>query len=308
MVPGGALLELPEGVEIRSPTGLRTDTLANGDTKIEEDVEIPLPAGTRLTLPADTSIRFARNARVPLTAGDAIALENGRTPRLPAAAEIVLPPKSLVGGSSQFARTPFIASFQAGWLRLNLATVHIYYGSEAPAALRRRAEEICRLTELRAGRAESDQDSDADAFFIALGDFNLAAPGDATMAALRSNGFDIPEPLQHIPGSNVRQDKFYDQIALWTGTSRRRRGVARIRPYRAGVFDFFDVVYRTDEEAVYRPYMGKPDAPGEQYVSYDRWRTYQMSDHLPMWVELHIDFADAYLEDAQAAVTARLEG
>jgi hypothetical protein len=33
-----------------------------------------------------------------------------------------------------------------------------------------------------------------------------------------------------------------------------------------------------------------------------------MSDHLPMWVELHIDFADAYLKDAQAAVTARLEG
>lgn len=25
------------------------------------------------------------------------------------------------------------------------------------------------------------------------------------------------------------------------------------------------------------------------------WRTYQMSDHFPMWVELKVDFADTYL-------------
>jgi len=25
------------------------------------------------------------------------------------------------------------------------------------------------------------------------------------------------------------------------------------------------------------------------------WRTFQMSDHLPLWVELQIDFSDAYL-------------
>jgi hypothetical protein len=25
------------------------------------------------------------------------------------------------------------------------------------------------------------------------------------------------------------------------------------------------------------------------------WRTFQMSDHLPMWVELKIDYSDDYL-------------
>lgn len=30
------------------------------------------------------------------------------------------------------------------------------------------------------------------------------------------------------------------------------------------------------------------------YQSY--WRIHQMSDHLPMWVELKIDFSDAYLK------------
>jgi hypothetical protein len=29
---------------------------------------------------------------------------------------------------------------------------------------------------------------------------------------------------------------------------------------------------------------------------YRQWRTFQMSDHLPMWVEIGIDFSDAYLE------------
>ena len=27
------------------------------------------------------------------------------------------------------------------------------------------------------------------------------------------------------------------------------------------------------------------------------WRTYQMSDHLPMWIELKTDFGEEYLKD-----------
>jgi hypothetical protein len=29
------------------------------------------------------------------------------------------------------------------------------------------------------------------------------------------------------------------------------------------------------------------------------WRTYHMSDHLPMWIELRSDFSDRYLENIQ---------
>jgi len=36
----------------------------------------------------------------------------------------------------------------------------------------------------------------------------------------------------------------------------------------------------------------------KQIASYylTKWRTFQMSDHLPLWVELKIDFSDQYLE------------
>ncbi len=305
-VEGGARLRLPAGQRLVSPSGLRTGTLASGATKLEQDVEIALPDGTQLTLPPGTVLRFAANARVPLTADRAIALEAGESPMLPAAAEIVLPPNSVVGGPEQFARTPYIVSFQAGWLKINLATVHILYGTGS-VGVAQRTEEIRRLTELLAGRARNDSDSDADAYFIALGDFNIVGPGHMTMEALTSNGFEIPLPLQHVPGSNVAKDKFYDQIALWMEPSRRRRRYTSIRTYRAGVFDYYDVVYRSDEEAVYRPFMRKPDSD-EFYASYSAWRTYQMSDHLPMWLELHIDFTDEYLQEVDTELGARLGG
>ncbi len=303
-VDGGAQLELPTGQVLTSPTGLKTGRLRSGRTKVAEDVEVPLPDGTKILLPPGSSVRFAKNAVVPITAEDGIDIEATASPTLPEAAEIVLPPNSLVGGAQQFARTPFIASFQAGWLKINLATVHIYYGSGA-VGIERRTEEIRRLTALLADRAKSDSDSDADSYFIALGDFNIVGPEHETMGALRTNDFVIPEPLQNVPGSNVRQDKFYDQIALWTGESRRRKTYTHIVPCRAGVFDFFDSVYRTDEEDTYRPFMRKPDSD-ESYSSYAKWRTYQMSDHLPMWVELRIDFTEEYLDEVEAEVQTHL--
>lgn len=304
-VEGGAQLELPAGEVITSPTGLRTDTLASGQTKIEEEVEIALPEGTKVVLPQGATIRFADNARVPITADDAIEIEQSSTPTLPEAAEIVLPPNSVVGGPQQFARTPFVACFQAGWLKINLAIVHIYFGSGA-TGLERRKDEIRRLTKLLADRAKSDSDSDADAYFIALGDFNIKHPEHDTMEALLTNDFVIPEPLQALPGSNVNQDRFYDQIALWDGESSRRKTYTRIIPYRAGVFDFYDTVYTEDEEDIYHPFMKKPDSD-EFYASYRAWRTRQMSDHLPMWVELRVDFTDAYLDEVASDLEAEIE-
>lgn len=304
-IEGGAEFELPDGERLISPTGLRTDVLSSGQTKISEDAEIPIPPGSKLVLPHGSTLYFAKNARVPVTAENGIDIEDTHTPTLPEAAEIVLPPNSIQGGPQQFARTPFIASFQAGWLKINLATVHIYYGSGA-TGLDRRKEEIRRLTALLSDKAKSDIDSDADSYFIALGDFNIVGPEDETMDALKTNDFVIPDPLQNIPGSNVKQDKFYDQIALWMGESSRRTNYTRIIPYRAGVFDYFDVVYRSDEEAIYRPYMKKPGTD-DDYASYASWRTHQMSDHLPMWVELHVDFTDDYLADVELEIKGNIQ-
>jgi hypothetical protein len=75
----------------------------------------------------------------------------------------------------------------------------------------------------------------------------------------------------------------------------------------AGVFDYYKTVYRatTEEEEIYKPYMpqayeekdGEPRSRRGKTIYYrSYWRTHQMSDHLPMWVELKIDYSDEYLQ------------
>lgn len=50
-------------------------------------------------------------------------------------------------------------------------------------------------------------------------------------------------------------------------------------------------VYRLEDEATYAD--ERAEKPGR---SFKDWRTYRMSDHLPMWIELGIDDTDAYLD------------
>ncbi|MGB0714059.1 MAG: endonuclease/exonuclease/phosphatase family protein [Gammaproteobacteria bacterium] len=303
----GVKLELPEGTNITTPDDLPHKE-ANGKTKLKKEQEVELPPGTKMELPAGAYLRFAPNSVVTLNDQGGVNLGEGRERHLPEHTEVVLPPKSVVGGPQQFSRTPFIASFQAGWLKLNLATVHIYYG-KGETGLTRRKEEIRRLTKMLANRAKSDKDSDAESYFIALGDFNIVSRDHDTMDALNTNDFMVPEALQSLPGSNVDKSKWYDQIAVWMGESTRTANYTRVMAYRAGVFDFFETVFTEEERDEYAPLMRKTDSE-ELYSksSYKNWRTFQMSDHLPMWVELHIDFSKEYLEDVERDLGAIIEG
>jgi hypothetical protein len=63
---------------------------------------------------------------------------------------------------------------------------------------------------------------------------------------------------------------------------------------RAGVFDYYEHVYRDADEPAFHPVWTKTKARG-----FREWRTYQMSDHLPMWAEFRIDNADAHLKEVR---------
>ena len=224
------------------------------------------------------------------------------------AGELVLPAiETKVDGKverkpvQQVARTPYTAGFKAGWTTFQLATVHILYGkaeAEDPA----RVEEIKQVATFLAQRA--DEPGRFARNLVLLGDFNIFAPTDATMKALTDNGWVVPEALQGIPGSNVPKDKTYDQIAVrpvrdwfeWTG--------------KAGVLDFYESVFRDEDRELYAEAMGpayetnakgKPrDEKGKKAYYRTYWRTFQMSDHLPMWVEVRIDYSKEYLDGLRA--------
>jgi len=89
--------------------------------------------------------------------------------------EIVLPDKKLIDGK-QFARTPFFVSFQAGWFKFDICTVHIYYGTDTGKGLERRIAEIDSIAGFLAARAKEDAGN-----FIVLGDFNIISPEHQTM-------------------------------------------------------------------------------------------------------------------------------
>lgn len=155
--------------------------------------------------------------------------------------EIVLP-----GARRQFARTPFTVGFEVLGSSLQLCTTHVYYGAARAVAPRRLAE-IRGVAEWLAARVR-----EASAWspnVCLLGDFNIFRRTDVTYGAIVDAGFVVPEALQAVPGSNVPKNKLHDQMALLEGATLACTG-------RAGVFDFFECVYRERDEAQYALGMG----------------------------------------------------
>ena len=207
------------------------------------------------------------------------------------AGQIVLSQDELILDEFQFARPPYLTSFQSGWFDFYLCAVHIYFGSNHGAKLQRRIGEIDRISQIMARRAKME-----DANMIMLGDFNILNPQHDTMMALTKHGFFVPDEL--LTPSNISGTRFYSQIAFVVKENQLQLGTSTPP---AGVFNFFDVVFRIDDQEIYRelwerPGNGYKKSDEENRRDYERWRMFQMSDHFPLWVELRIDFAEEYLK------------
>jgi endonuclease/exonuclease/phosphatase family metal-dependent hydrolase len=219
------------------------------------------------------------------------------------ASQLVLPPLSDGTPPEQVARTPLMAGFRAGDSAFQVTTVHVIYGKD-DANDPRRVDEINDIADALRRRAQNKHAWSHD--LVLLGDFNIYSPQDRTMAALTAHGWMVPPELQTIPGSNVPKNKHYDQIALRDPAERQARFETT---GRAGVFDVFECVFRLDDESAYAPQMGeryvttkdgRERADTERHTYYRDWRTYQISDHLPMWLELRTDYHDEMLVEPPA--------
>ena len=209
------------------------------------------------------------------------------------AGEIVLPKEKLIKGDFQFARTPFCAAFQAGWFKFHLATVHIYYGTSSKKDTRRR-DEIDTIAKFLTKRSKKE-----DTNYILLGDFNIVDCKDETMQALEKNGFFVPDAIKEHP-SDLGGTKHYDQIAFNLKLDKDMT-VFSEEEQKAGAFNFTQSVYTPDDLSIYRKYFDKKNTEGkteEEIKKYylSKWRTFEMSDHLPLWVELKIDFSNQFLK------------
>ncbi|WP_293612707.1 endonuclease/exonuclease/phosphatase family protein [Ponticaulis sp.] len=234
------------------------------------------------------------------------------------AGEIVLPNSMLISNETaelgdtkmysgkQFRRSPFLASFQSNWFKFDICTVHIYYGAKSGDKLDQRVEEISRVANYFGKRAE-DAEKDGKALIL-LGDFNIVHPEHKTMKALTDEGFAIPKALDR--PSNLDKTKYYDQIAF-----RAKQGVldfidtpsSSTSRSNAGIVELFDSVFRDGDWQEYEDEM-KKSSNGKSVVTgenkdhdtlesyFEDWKTFQFSDHKPMWVRISSDGAKDYLD------------
>lgn len=220
------------------------------------------------------------------------------------AGEVVLPPfetkdpqtgQTIYQPVKQLSRTPYMCGFKAGWTNFILSTVHILYGT-AVANNPDRIKEIESIAQALAKKAADQYEWSNN--LLLLGDFNIFSSQDETYSAILKAGFQIPEQLQNLP-SNALQNKFYDQVAFNVKTG------AFETTGKAGIFNYYEIVFTDEDEAGYISFMGdayykteKGTARKDKSLYYKTyWRTFQMSDHLPMWVEVKIDHTDAYLQN-----------
>ncbi|WP_033922978.1 endonuclease/exonuclease/phosphatase family protein [Sphingomonas sp. 37zxx] len=164
-------------------------------------------------------------------------------------------------------RAPYYASFRAGNYDFIALTVHVRWGNGIAA----RAAEIQGLANWIDGKIKDKAREDID--WIVMGDFNIPSRQSATFAALTSTGLTIPKALLKDEfGSNLARDKRYDQIMHFGhhGDDFTLAG---------GVLDF----YASDHKPLF------PDLTKDQF-------TYQLSDHLPLWVQINTDIDGAVLD------------
>jgi len=222
--------------------------------------------------------------------------------------EVVLANKDLIN-KQQIARTPFFASFQSGWFKFSLCSAHIIYGND----LSKRAEEISAIAKALVKRAKVE-----DQVHIFLGDMNIESKDDVAMQALKNSGLTVPE----FGPTNMAGDKWFDHIAF----TEKGKASRKTKLLRNGVFDwrhavfgphpnedpisftkeemengksrlsleetldhYKDIVKQIRKDNKKAPYMNWPK-------SYRRWTTDEMSDHLPIWIELEVDYSDDYLK------------
>ena len=178
-----------------------------------------------------------------------------------------------------FSRTPYLAGFRAGWFKFTICTQHLYYGDAKPDDPQRQKEAEVVVKLLKARMKSKDRWANNA---ILLGDFNVFSTNDATFKAIEKADFEIPAGLKG-KYTNANLDKPFDQMAFLAPDIKSQVNVAKV-----GVFPFFDQVYRNDDLAAY--------LPDKDAKTYREWRTYKMSDHLPIWVELGLDFGADYLK------------
>lgn len=207
--------------------------------------------------------------------------------------------RDLMSKGKQFQRPPYMAHFQAQGFRFSTCMTHFHYGSEIGEKLNQRVDEIKQVIgyfSQRADRALKEKSA-----LILLGDFNIVHPGHQVMQSLMDEGFVVPAELK--TRSSFMQNKYYDQIAFKTDPSVITYCDNGDAP-NSGVVNLFDMILTEADAEAYMPDAEKtPNGQGKSEPAlcsyYCDWKTYQLSDHSPLWTRIEINAAQTDFDDLE---------
>jgi endonuclease/exonuclease/phosphatase family metal-dependent hydrolase len=166
-------------------------------------------------------------------------------------------------------RSPYIASFRAGHFDFVLVTAHIQWGSSEKT----RAEELTNLAKWVNEKIKEQGWDDKD--IIVMGDFNIPSRDGPLYRAITLNGKGLRAPdalMKTDPGTNLEKNKVYDQIFHLPQYTKCFTDLG-------GVLDF----YCGDHSPLF------PNLDKDKF-------TYELSDHLPLWIQLKVDTLDEKID------------
>lgn len=157
-------------------------------------------------------------------------------------------------------RSPYIASFRAGSFDFVALTTHIRWGDDIDA----RQGELDSIADWIEAKRTEKHGEDKD--LIVMGDFNIPSQKSPLFKAITKHGLQIPKALQKLEfGTNLEKDKRYDQILhhpIYPESFTNHGGILDF--YTGGIGPLFS---------------------GMEKQAF----TYQMSDHLPLWIQINTD-------------------
>ncbi|MCU0906091.1 MAG: endonuclease/exonuclease/phosphatase family protein [Rhodobacteraceae bacterium] len=191
------------------------------------------------------------------------------------------------GGLRQLLRSPYVTGFRAGWKDFVVINLHLKSGDTAAEAAIRRQEVALLLQAIRKKAGEGWADN-----LILVGDMNLFhGNADApTIKLITDAGFAEAPQLQG-RNTNAADTQAYDRM-FFRGAKPEYFNIEQ-----GGVLRLFDHLYRPQDLDAHRKHLptDRDDAALARYYR-QHWRTRQISDHYPVWVSLHIDDAEPFLE------------
>lgn len=235
----------------------------------------------------------------------------------------------------QFSRTPFMCTFQSGWFKFSFSTVHIYFGSNSGKKFKRRINEIQKVAKFLAKRAKRDGTNhilvgdfnipkNNDRSFNALFSHGFTIFQNQKGSNAKQTKFydqisfmSKQREVQLYPGQKAKGVfQFFNSVFRSEDFPNYRSVLittlkTKIMNYEAKIEEAKNKISLTRSEKMKEKYRKVLETESDkveeakatiyddkQLETYYRktWRTFHASDHLPLWVELKIDFSQDYLD------------